>query len=226
MKLQPFLFALIGLTILCRCALAQNIDTNIAHFDFVMVPADKVLDVYKKITKADLVALNDIPQQARWVTLHISVPRETVPETVPQLLEQALLKQAHIVLARLDDKEVTVKYDQYDIQLDLQKAEQTAPLLITLTSEDVQTNSVRLITGPEARTQNVCFNFAYKSSEEIEALACGIHRAQILKDGIAVTEPAGYGAILAHDGKRYVGLGLLFTSYDQAKLAEKTLRGE
>jgi hypothetical protein len=231
MKITPFLAVFVCLNVLiCHPARAQDTDTNTADFNFVLVPVDKVLDVYKRITKSELVMLTDIPQEPRWVTLHIVVPREEVPQTVPKLIEQAVLKQAGVVLTRVDEKQVSVAYNKYDTRLDLQRVEHTTPLTIALTSKDVQTNTVRVTSQRgDAPNPNLVFRFANKSSEEIEALISGVNRqpVKIMKDGIVVTEAPSYSGYLDRQ-HNFVGMVLVFknSDYDQAKLAEKTLRGE
>jgi hypothetical protein len=228
MKTSSFLAVLVCVNIfICLRARAQNTDTNTADFNFVLVPADSVLDIYKKITKSELVLLNDTPQQARWVTMRVVVPRAEVPQRLPKLIEQALFKQAGVALARMDEKRVSVTYDKFDTRLDLQKLHQTKPLTIILTPKDVQTNSVRIITQPFDQSQNLVFRFANKSSEEIEALVSGVNRqpVKIMKDGLVVTESPGYTAQLDRQ-HNFVGMILIFTNYDQTKLAEQTLRGE
>jgi len=230
MKFKSFLIVLVFLNVLsCHPARAQDTATNTADFNFVLVPVEKVLDVYQRITKAELVVLTDIPNEPRWVTLHIVIPREEVRQTVPKLIEQAVLKQAGVVLTRLNEKQATVTYEKFDYRLDLKKVDQTTPLTITLTSKDVQTNTVRITTRPDSFGQNLNFRFANKSPEEIEALVSGVNRqpVKIMKDGIVVTEAPGYGGHSDHQ-HNLDGMMLVFkgSDYAQAKLAEKTLRGE
>jgi len=228
MKTALFFARLVCLNFLmCHPARSQDIDTNTADFNFSLVPAAKVLDIYQKITKSELVMPTDIPREPRWITLHIAVPREEVARNVPNLLEQALMKQANIVIRKVDDKQVSVTYEKYDIKLNLDKGRQTAPLIIVLTSNDVRTNTVHLATQPTDHTQNLIIQFAYKSSEEIETLVWSPnHRAQIMKDGVVVAESEGYAGYLDSTGEKFKGLDLLFSNYDEAKLAEKALRGD
>jgi hypothetical protein len=230
MKSASFLVVLVCLNIfICQPARSQDTGTNTSDFNFVLVPVEKVLDVYKRITKSELVRLTDIPQEPRWVTFRIVVPREEVRQRVPKLIEQAVLKQAGVVLTRVNEKQASVTYEKYDTRLELKKVNQTTPLTITLTSKDVQTNTVRVTTQPGSSGQNLIFRFANKSPEEIEALVSGVNRqpVKIMKDGIIVTEAPGYGGHSDHQ-HNLVGMTLVFkgSDYDQAKLAEKTLRGE
>jgi hypothetical protein len=155
-----------------------------------------------------------------------------VPQRLPKLIEQALLKQANIVLTRVGEKQVSVTYEKFDTRLDLEKPNQnrTTPLVIALSSKDVRTNTVRVISQRgDAPNPNLIFRFANKSSEEIEALVSGANRqpVKIMKDGIVVTEAPYYNGYLDHQ-HNYVGMNLVFkdSDYDQAKLAEKSLRGE
>jgi hypothetical protein len=100
-------------------------------------------------------------------------------------------------------------------------------LTIALTSQDVQTNSVRLLAAPTERCQNIVFRLANKSPEEVEALISGVNRqpVKIMKDGMVVTESPSYSGYLdrQHD---FVGMVLIFTNDAEAKLAARTLRGE
>jgi hypothetical protein len=98
---------------------------------------------------------------------------------------------------------------------------------IILTSKDVDTNSVRVITSPNIPTPNLVFKYVGKTSEEIKAIGQERPQVQVMKNGIIVAETGRVS--LWHEIKKgqtnCVGLVLIFDNYDQAKLVEKTLRG-
>ncbi len=99
--------------------------------------------------------------------------------------------------------------------------------IIVLTSKDVDTNSVRVITQATSSVQNLVFRYVGKTSAEIEAIVHRHPQVQVVQDGRIVTATDGGCGGLAddvHGQRNYVGLVLIFDNYDQAKLAEKTLR--
>jgi hypothetical protein len=99
--------------------------------------------------------------------------------------------------------------------------------VIVLTSRDVFTNSVHLRTPPTTPWQNVTFRYVGKSSTEVEAIVKSRPRCvRIMKDGVVVVETDGGCTGYTDHKTNWVGLVLLFSKYDQAKLAAKTLRGE
>ncbi len=95
---------------------ANGLDTNkiTASINFVNVPADKILDVYKASAKSELIIASDV----RWTTHSITLHAVAVsPEVAQRMIEQALLKQAGIVITRLDGKRVSVTYnDQLELE--------------------------------------------------------------------------------------------------------------
>jgi len=98
---------------------------------------------------------------------------------------------------------------------------------IILTSHDVDTNSVHLITQPTTPVQNVMFRYAGKTSAEIKAIIDSHPRAKIMRDGVVVAETVDGGCggyVDKHTN--YIGLTLIFSKYDEAKAAEKALRGD
>ena len=102
---------------------------------------------------------------------------------------------------------------------------QSQPRFIVLTSHDVDTNSVHLITQPSTPVQNVVFRYVGKTSEEIRAIRDSHPRAKIMRDGVVVAETVDGGCggyVDKHTN--FVGLVLIFHKYDQAKAAEKALR--
>jgi hypothetical protein len=100
---------------------------------------------------------------------------------------------------------------------------------IVLTPQDVDKNSVRLTTQRTDRQQNLSFRCVGKTSAEIENIRRSHPRVQVVRDGKVVVEiEQGAGGLRENVNGRseYVGLVLILDDYDQAKLAEKALRGE
>jgi hypothetical protein len=98
--------------------------------------------------------------------------------------------------------------------------------VIILTSHDVDTNSVRLITPPTTSDQNVVFRYVGKTSTEIKAIHDSHPRFKIMQDGVVVAETYGGCGGWVDKQTNYVGLVLIFSKYDEGKAAEKALRGE
>ncbi|MGH7993478.1 MAG: hypothetical protein ACREDQ_08175 [Limisphaerales bacterium] len=108
MKTILFFATLICLSVLmCHPVDAQSTNKITGDINFVNVPVDKVLAVYKHLTKSELVIASDV----RWATHGITLHFHGSPEEVPPLIEQALLKQAGIAITRLEDKRVSVTYN-------------------------------------------------------------------------------------------------------------------
>jgi len=103
---------------------------------------------------------------------------------------------------------------------------QTADII--LSSKDVDSKSVRIITQPEQRIQNVVAHCVGKTSAEIKAICDNPKtRAVIMKDGVILAETkAGRCGAITENGTNYIGVVLMFDRLDQAKLAEKGLRGD
>jgi hypothetical protein len=99
--------------------------------------------------------------------------------------------------------------------------------LIVLTAKDVKTNSVRVITPPTISSPNLVFEYIGKTSEEIKAISKSHPKVQIAKNGITIAKTP-YVSLwykVKNGQTNCVGLVLIFTNYAEAKLAEKTLRG-
>ena len=107
----------------------------------------------------------------------------------------------------------------------------TKAAMTVLDTKDIQPSSVSLLTKPSDPLQNLAFSYVGKTSAEIKAIANSAYEFQIVKNGVVVAQTDKGCAILTDqwthpDSPHNVGLVLLFSDYDQAKLAEKTLRGE
>ena len=98
-----------------------------------------------------------------------------------------------------------------------------------LTPQDVDKNSVRVISQPIDAVQNLVFKYVGKTSAEIEAIVREHPGIQIVRDGAVAVESencTGLASGEVNGQRRYTGLVLIFDTYDQAKLAEKALRGQ
>jgi len=105
---------------------------------------------------------------------------------------------------------------------------QTQMPTVNLTSKDADPKSVRVITTPDIAAANLVFKYVGKTSEEIEAIRKQRPVVQVMKNGSVVAET---GAISFWDNETegkttHLGLVLIFSSYAEAKEAEKALRGE
>jgi hypothetical protein len=87
---------------------AQNTNKVSGTIAFENVPVSDVLDVYKAVTKLELVVSPDVGGARRGITLHTDV---TSVEKAQRLIEEALLKQAGVVITHLDKNRVSVTYD-------------------------------------------------------------------------------------------------------------------
>lgn len=114
MKTTLLLATLVCLSVLtCQPIHAQNTNKITDNLNFVNVPADKVLNLYKDMTKSELVIASNV----RWATHGITLRFHGSPEAVPSVLQEALLKQAGIVITRLDDKRASITYnDKLELQ--------------------------------------------------------------------------------------------------------------
>jgi hypothetical protein len=190
------------------------------HLNWVNVPAAKALEFYLLSTRSSKINGIDVPTNAATITLQFSGPLEALTP----VLEKALFAQAGIEIKHWDSKSVMVFY--HNELAPLRAGD--PPRLIILTPQDVKTNSVQLITTPtEHPLQKVLFEYASKSPEEIKAIANSHPTVKIMKDGVEVAETA-LGASFEYLDKNntYIGLDLIFDTYEEAQLAAKTLRGD
>jgi hypothetical protein len=220
MKIASYL-AVAAFSVLLAGFPASGQETNNATYtiNFVNVQADQVLEIYKHYTKSEMVVGSHVYNARGKITLKFSGSLEALTP----LIEQALAEQAGIVITHLDGKRVFVTSND---KWEEQRAGSQAHFII-LTSQDVKTNSVHLITTPaEGPNQNVLFKYADKTPAEIKAIANGHPTAKIMKDGVEVAETVQGGCAGYLDKHtNYVGLDLIFGNYDEAKLAANTMRG-
>jgi hypothetical protein len=114
MKTSPFIAMLVCLGVLaCQPSFAQETNKTSAGINFVNVEPARILDIYKAETKRELIIASNVRLANHHITLHF----HGLSEAVPALIEQALLKQAGIVITSLDDKRASVTYnDQLKLQ--------------------------------------------------------------------------------------------------------------
>ena len=93
----------------CRSIHAQDTNKGGNTFNYTHVPANQILPVYKAIAKVELVEASNVQDVHTGITLQTTEPLSQ--EAAQHLLEQTLLKQAGIVITRLDDKRVSVTYN-------------------------------------------------------------------------------------------------------------------
>jgi hypothetical protein len=144
-----------------------------------------------------------------------------------------LLAWQGIKIANVDEKtDKALITDKNILLANSNRDGQDKSLPILLTSKDVDTNSVRVTTSPASDHQNLVFKFGHKNSAEIKAIAKRRPRGQakVMKNGVVIAETpeGGFGGhVQIVDGQtNFIGLTLTFSNYDQAKLAEKALRGD
>jgi type II secretory pathway component GspD/PulD (secretin) len=77
--------------------------------DFKNVSVSEVLRIYQKLSGVDLVIDSHVRQMDSKITVTTTAP--LTKEEVARLIEKTLLKQAGIVVTRLDDKQASVTYN-------------------------------------------------------------------------------------------------------------------
>jgi len=100
---------------------------------------------------------------------------------------------------------------------------------LIVTPSEVDPQSVRLTAAKEIQ-QNVTFNYLNKTPEQVKAIYRMHPAVSVVKDGVVVARaPActGHKDHIGPDGHvDFAGLVLIFDDLDQAKKAEKALKGE
>ena len=115
MKIVSFIFIAAFLSIL-PLSPVQAQDTNNVNgtIGFINVPVSDVLDVYKALTKQELVISSDVHRATHGIILHTEI---VSVEKSRRLIEETLLKQAGVVLTHLDNNRVSVTYnDRLELQ--------------------------------------------------------------------------------------------------------------
>lgn len=112
------------------------------------------------------------------------------------------------------------------VALSLSGQQTPTPPVVTVTPQDVEPGSLRLISDrTDDIAHNLLFRYRLKTHKEIRAILDTFPRIQIVKDGVVVIKDAGCTGYQDKTGK-LIGLLLLFHTYEELKLAEKTLRSD
>lgn len=114
MKITSFL-AIICFSILAGFpASGQSTNKVTGSIKFVNVSVSDALETSKAVAKCDLIIASDVRRANHSINVHA---KGVSREVVEQMIKQALLKQAGIVITRLDDKRVSVTYnDKLELQ--------------------------------------------------------------------------------------------------------------
>lgn len=95
-------------------ALSQNEEVAGENINFVNVPVSRVLDIYKTIARMELVVATNV-RDTHGITVRTEKPM--TKDAAAKLIEEALLKQAGVVITRLDSKRTSVTYnDKLELQ--------------------------------------------------------------------------------------------------------------
>ena len=100
----------------CLCVLlggaysapAQNDAVPSGNINFVKVPVSKVLETYKALADTELIVATNV-RDVRGITLRTEKP--VTKDEAARMIEQALLKQAGVVITHLDTKQTSVTYN-------------------------------------------------------------------------------------------------------------------
>jgi hypothetical protein len=223
MKRLKFIFVCVSI-LACCFVHAQSGDKMTGTVNLVNVSVSQALDIYKAFSKMELVIETNISWDIHTIT---AKGTGLSAEAGTHLIQHALLEQAGVVITPLDTNRALVTYDR---SLPIKSSGmQQQRIKLALTPAEVDPKSVHVITQPTSPWQNLVFRYVGKTSEEIKAIAVEHPEIQIVKDGVVVTETDGGCALrkkIANGQTNNIGLVLLFSDYEKAKLAEKTLRGD
>jgi hypothetical protein len=110
---------LIAAVIASFVAVAADPPKGSIHFQ--NVPLDKVLLVYQEMSGCQLIEASDVKRHYRGITVRAVSPASKT-DTL-KLIEKAVLEQAGVVITRLDDKRVSVTFnDQLPISAEKPQA--------------------------------------------------------------------------------------------------------
>ena len=90
------------------CSLSADEVAPRGAMDFTNADVLQVVDIYKAMTGAQLVTDSRVKMVRHTITLLANPSRK---EEAVKLLEKALLEQAGVVMTRLDDKRVSVTFN-------------------------------------------------------------------------------------------------------------------
>ena len=203
---RTFLLLLAYLLVQAHPVVAED---TIGSISFKDAPAAQVLSIYQKLSGLELVmdsrATNNVMAS---ITLEYSGPKAEGLKRI----EATLLAQTGIAITKLDDKRALVSLNEatYFAQPASSAAQPSDHhALILLSSQDVDTNSVRLCTQASNPVQNVTFRYINKSSAEIKSIAHTSDNVAILNDGVFVLR-TDLGTTGFMHGTNYIGLVLIF----------------
>ena len=141
----------------CQPSFAQDTNKTTTTINFVNVPANQVLDDYQRMTHRSLLVASNVRLGNQRITFHF----EGSPDSVPPLLEQALLKQAGIVITSLDDKRatVTIPNDTNNVTYELFRHDTISGAPFTayaLKGADAKVVQAQLLTITNSSGQRIC----------------------------------------------------------------------
>lgn len=99
-----FLLVLMGLLFSLRSFCADESGS----IDFTNVPVAQVLDIYKKMTSRELVISSEIKKVHASITLRLQNASKV---EATKAVEKALLEQAGVVITPLDEKRISVTFN-------------------------------------------------------------------------------------------------------------------
>lgn len=106
--MKTTLFIVFGTLVASLCLFSADEVVPRGAIDVTNADVLQVLDVYKAMTGAQLVTDSRVKTVRHGITLLANPSRK---EEAVKLLQKALLEQAGVVLTRLDDKRVSVTYN-------------------------------------------------------------------------------------------------------------------
>jgi type II secretory pathway component GspD/PulD (secretin) len=103
-RILPLMFATL---LLSFCAVSA--DEPKRTINFINAPVEKILPFYHELSGFELVVSSDVRKLHTAVTIRSAEP--VSKSVMRQLIENALLEQAGVVISRLDAKRVSVTYN-------------------------------------------------------------------------------------------------------------------
>jgi hypothetical protein len=108
MKYVKQILSILGVTTIAACV-AFAADQPMGNVIFQNTPLDKILPVYQEMSGCQLIESSDVKKHYRQITVRATAPASKA-DTL-RLIEKALLEQAGIVITHLDDKRVSVTFN-------------------------------------------------------------------------------------------------------------------
>ena len=101
--------AAVLIAVLAFNIVAFSADSPAGRIDLVNMPVDKVLMIYQDLSGSQLLQSSEVKRMHSNITVH-SNSQLSKAETL-KLIEKALLDQAGIVITPVDDKKISVTYN-------------------------------------------------------------------------------------------------------------------